>query len=457
MKKITLALCILCTFIFSSAQAKPQKRTVTIWSFAANNCEEWKRRKDDIDKKFNVDLQIELVAQNRFVKKLYTAMSEDEDKPDIIEWMIENNRILSSDPAKSLAIPLNKYISKSMLNNIILSSRLSWVSYSNNIYGLPHDVHPAVLVYNDTIWKRVGVDLSKIETWDEFFEESKKLQKLKRNGQQVHFALPFGYGGLGDSMFMIWQQTEIPIVTKDGKPAFNSPAFIEFQKKWKDWMDSGSMIMWDWGNFAQFISDGTYASYIAPDWWVSQSDMAAKNGKYRLKVRNLPVYKKGMKCGSSWGGSFLAIPKGTKDPEKIYKIMEYMQYNEAAVTERFYETGMIPPVESIYDHYYFKREDPRFNGAKLTQIQIKSGKDLTKVLMADNFWNYLGDFSQQFTEYCKENRISFDEMIEYAQNDAMKRFNAKIDPYAEITSDIANDEENENEPEEKIDEDVYDE
>ncbi|HOF33907.1 MAG TPA: ABC transporter substrate-binding protein, partial [Spirochaetota bacterium] len=220
MKKFTFALCVLCTFIFSFSQANQQRRKVLLWSFADNNCQEWKMRKTDIDKKFNVDLQIELVAQNRFAKKLYSAMSEGEGKPDIIEWMIENNKILSSDPAKSLVIPLNKYLSKRILNNKILSSRLSWLTYSNNIYGLSHDVHPAVLVYNDTIWKRVGVDLSTIETWDEFFEESKKLQKLKRNGQQVHFALPFGYGGLGDSMFMIWQQTEIPIVTKDGKPNF---------------------------------------------------------------------------------------------------------------------------------------------------------------------------------------------------------------------------------------------
>ena len=457
MKKITFALCVLCTFIFSFSQANQQRRKVLLWSFADNNCQEWKMRKTDIDKKFNVDLQIELVAQNRFAKKLYSAMSEGEGKPDIIEWMIENNKILSSDPAKSLVIPLNKYLSKRILNNKILSSRLSWLTYSNNIYGLSHDVHPAVLVYNDTIWKRVGVDLSTIETWDEFFEESKKLQKLKRNGQQVHFALPFGYGGLGDSMFMIWQQTEIPIVTKDGKPNFNSPEFIEFQKNWKNWMDTGSMIMWDWGNFAEYIADGTYVSYIATDWWVSQSDMAANDGKYKLKVRNLPVYKKGMKCGSSWGGSFLAIPKGTKDPDKIFKIMEYMQYDETAATERFSDTGMIPPLESIYNHNYFKREDPRFDGAKLTELQIKSGKDIPKVLMADEFWNYLGDFSHYFKEHYIEKRISFDEMIEYTQNDAMKRFNAKIDPYAEIASEIANDEENEGEPKEKIDEDVYDE
>jgi ABC-type glycerol-3-phosphate transport system substrate-binding protein len=423
MKKFTLALCALCAIIFSFTEAKQQKRTVTIWSFAENNCEEWKMRKNDIDNKFNIDLQIELVAQNKFVKKLYTAMREGEGKPDIIEWMIENNRILYSDPDKSFVTPLNKYIDKYGLTKKVIKSRFSPITYSGNIYGLPHGAHPAVLVYNDTVWKRAGVDLSTVETWDEFFEEAKKLNKLKRKGKQVHFALPSGNGGLGDSMFMIWQQTEIPIVTKDGKPAFNSPEFVEFARKWEKWMKTGAMTMWDWGNFSELIKDGTYASYIAPDWWVSQTDAAAAKGKYDFKIRNLPVYKKGMKYGSSWGGSFLAIPKGTADPEKIFKIMEHIQYDETSVIERYNETGMIPPLYKLWNHDVFNNKDKRFGYQKTAQIQIKSASNQPAVLMADHFWNYIADFNLQYNEYFIEKRISFNEMFTNTQNNATLRMN----------------------------------
>ena len=203
MKKTTLALCALCAVIFSYANAYQTKRIVQLWTFAANNCEEWKKRKYDIDQKFNIDLQIEMVAQRAFVQKLQAVMMEGENVPDIIEWMIENNRILSSDPRKSFVIPLNKYVQKSDLLSQVCEGRFSWLTYGENIYGLPHDAHPAVLMYNDTIWKRAGVDVSKIETWDEFFEESKKLRKLRKNGKQVHFALPNGNIGLGDTMFMM--------------------------------------------------------------------------------------------------------------------------------------------------------------------------------------------------------------------------------------------------------------
>lgn len=456
MKKITLALCVLCATIFSFTEAKQQKRIVTVWSFGLFNCDEWKMRKDDIDKKFNIDLKIELLSPKNFLKRFTNAMSGSEKAPDIIDWMIENNRILYSDPDKSFVIPLNKYIDKYGLAKKVIASRFSSITYSGNIYGLPHDAHSTVLVYNDTVWKRAGVDVSAIETWDEFFEEAKKLLLLKKNGMPVHFALSGSNMGLADSMFMIWQQTEIPIVTKDGKPDFNSPQFIEFVKKWVSWAETGTMTPWEWTNFSNQIADGTIASYIAPDWWVSQSDAAAKKGKYSMRIRNLPVYKKGMKCGSSWGGSFLAIPKGTKDPEKIFQIMNFMQYDKDAVIERYKNSGMIPPLKNIWNHKIFNQKDIRFENAQIARIQIKSAENLPEILMADHFWNYLADFGQQYNEYYNEKHILFDEMIQNAQNNAMIRFNSKIDPYEIISSDIANDGFDDEEPEETTEEDVYD-
>lgn len=445
MKKITLALCILCTFIFSSAQANQQRRKVLLWSFAENNCEEWKRRKDDIDKKFNIDLQIELFGQNTFIQRLQAVMADGEGAPDIIEWLIENNRILSSDPEKSFVIPLNKYISKSMINNKILNSRLSWVTYSNNIYGLQHDVHPTVLVYNDTVWKRAGVDISKIETWDEFFEESKKLQKLKRNGQQVHFALPFGFGGLGDSMFMIWQQTGSQIITNDGKPNINSPEFIEFVRKWEEWMNTGSMVFWDFAKFSDCVEDGTYASFIATDWLLSYAITAAEKGKYTFKMRSLPAYKKESKYTSSWNESYLSIPKGTKDPDRIFEIMNYMLYDESVLIGKYNEESIIPPVKSLWNHDIFNETNSKIGNEKTAQIQIQSAKNMPVIIVGDLFWDIINDFNEQYSLYFTDGDISFDEMIENAQHNAMQRLDPQYNKIDEV------------ETEQDIEEDVYDE
>ena len=421
MKKITLVLCALCALIFSSAQAEQEIRTVTFWTFASNNCEELKRRKVEIEKKFNINLKIELMAQNTFVQKLQIAMMDQQGIPDIIEWMIESNRILSKDPEKSFVIPLNRFIARSTINNNISAGRSSLVTYGGNIYGLPHDAHPIIMVYNDTVWKNAGVDVAKIETWDEFFEKAKALRKFDENGKPKHFALPSSKGGLGDTMYMMWQQTGAQILTKDGRPNLNSFEFKNFVKKWSNWEKSGAITTWDWGNFQHLLKDGTYASYISPDWWVSQTDKAANEGKYQFKVRALPQYKKGIKTGSSWGGSFLAIPKGTKDPDFIFNIIQYIQYDNSAIAARYTETEMLPPVKSFWNNSVLDFQDPRFGGQKIRRLQADSAKTLMPITTGDIFWELISIFSDNYRSFISD-KMSFDEMINNSQNEGMETY-----------------------------------
>ncbi len=385
-------------FAGGGQQAPEGKRTVTMWSFAANNVAEWEARKADIEQKFNITLDIQTVPENAFVQKLQAVMLEGKNVPDIIEWKIEANQILNADARKSFVLPLNSYVNNSAAFKNVVPGRVDWVRYGSNIYGLPHDVHPVVLVYNDTLWKSVGVDMEKIVTWDEFFQASLKLTAEKKDGKPVHYALPYGNDGLGNTMFMIWQQTGSQVLDAQGRPTFTSPAFTSFVTKWMDWQKTGAFTAWDWGNFAALLKNGTLASYTSPDWWVSQVDAAAADGKYQFKVRALPLYQAGGPATASWGGSFLAIPKTARNPELIYQVMEYMQYDSSAIRTRFVETGMLPPFASVWNDAVFKQSDPRFGGQKLGELQVAMAKVMPSVNTGDVFWDALSDFTAEYSE-----------------------------------------------------------
>jgi arabinosaccharide transport system substrate-binding protein len=392
------------------------KRKVTIWSFAPNNVEEYQKRKADIEKKFNVELDIQVVAQNAFVQKLQAVMMDGKGAPDIIEWMIENNRILNADPKKCFVMPLDQYVAKSSVFPKVVPGRVAWVKYGGHTYGLPHDVHPVVLIYNDTIWKSVGVDMEKIKTWDEFFEASKKLTAEKRDGKPLHYALPTGNDGLNNTMFMIWQQTGSQILDAKGNPTFTSPQFKAYVDKWLSWQKTGAFTSWDWGNFPALLASGTLCSYTSPDWWVPQVNLASTGSsegavsalsnkaekraevKYQFRVRSLPAYKAGGSTTASWGGSFMAIPKGTKNADLIYKIMEYVQYDDSSLKVRWESTTMLPPMASVWNDPMFKRPDARFGGQKLGELMVSSAKVMPKVNSGDVFWDAINDFTQQYTE-----------------------------------------------------------
>ncbi|MGQ9778670.1 MAG: ABC transporter substrate-binding protein [Bacillota bacterium] len=422
MRKLLVVVAILAVVLSLSSLGLAAKERVVFWSFAANNIEEWKAREADIEKKFNIDLLIEHVAQNAFVQKLQAAMM-DGTAPDIIEWLIENNQILAADPKKSLVVPLDKYVKKSAAFKNVVPGRVAWTTYGGHVYGLPHDVHPVCLIYNDKLWKDVGVDMATIETWDDFFAAAQKLCAEKKDGKPVHYALPYDPGGLGATMWMIWQQTGAQVLDKNGKPTLTSPEFKSFVEKWLGWVDLGVMCAWDWGNFGALLENGTLASYTSPDWWISQVDAASK--KWPMRVRPLPYYKKGGPRTSSWGGTFMAIPKtSAKKADKLYPIMEYMQYDQSAIKVRFEQTGMLPPFAGVWDDPIFKKPDPRFGGQKLGELLATLAKEMPSVNCGDIFWDVVvNDFNTQFPEMAAK-KISVEEGLKRAQESAMKRYNA---------------------------------
>jgi len=430
MRRVSLALVVLAVAGLGGS-ARAETRRVVLWSFAQNNVDEYVARKADVEKKFGIELDIQVVPQDAYVQKLQAVMMDGKGAPDAIEWLIENNRILNANPKKCFVIPLDGYVKNSAAFKKVVPGRVVWTTYGGHVYGLPHDVHPVVMIYNDTLWKAAGVDLAKILTWDEFFQAAKKLTAEQKDGKPVHYALPSGNDGLANTMFMIWQQTGAQILDVNGAPTFTSPPFTAYVKKWFDWYQTGVFTAWDWGNFKALLANGTLASYISPDWWVPQVTLAAtgKDGdaraevKYQWRVRPLPVYAKGGPAAASWGGTFMAIPKGTKDPDFIYKVIEYLEYDQSALKTRWEGTSMLPPFEAVWGDPMFAQPDPRFGGQKLGQLMVTTAKALPKINSGDVFWDAINDFSAQYTEMAS-GKISVEEGLQTTQKKVEARYAA---------------------------------
>lgn len=394
-------------------------RTVTMWSFAENNAAEWKARKAEIDKKFNISLNIQIVAENAFVQKLQATMMDKKDFPDFIEWRIENNQVLFTDPAKSFVAPLEKYTAKSKVFPNVPAGRVAFVKYGTHVYGLPHDVHPCVMLYNDTLWKSVGVDMASVVTWDDFFAAAAKLCAEKKDGKPIHFALPEN-GALTGTMFMVMQQAGAQLLNKEGtKPQFDTPQWQAFVQKWVDWYKTGTMCSWDWGNFGAMLKNGTMASYCSPDWWVPQINDAAAAGVV-IKARPMPLYPGSKAPTASWGGTFMGIVKLAKNQDQLYRIIEYMQYDGKSATERYKTGGMLPPLASVYDDPVFHQPDSRLGGQKLGELQIAMAKQMPQINTGSIFWDAINDFNEQFTEI-QSGKISVADGCKKAQEKALSR------------------------------------
>ena len=89
----------------------------------------------------------------------------------------------------------------------------TWASVQLNgrVYGLPMDSGPMAFFYNDSVFEQVGIDASKIRTWDDYYEAAKKLKSIG-----VYIAADSGDASFYDTM--IWLAGGRPFSTSnDGK------------------------------------------------------------------------------------------------------------------------------------------------------------------------------------------------------------------------------------------------
>lgn len=425
---IIIAILLATLVIALSSTGLTARRQITFWSFVCCNMEEWNSLKPDIDAKFNINFKTVSIPPNEFIPKLKAAMANG-NAPDIIEWGIENNRMLFTDPQKSLVLPLEKYTRKSEVFKHVVPGRVSYLTYGKHIYGLPHDAHPAVLIYNDSLWKKAGIDPAAIETWDEFFTAAQKLcapqtDEKPEQATTRRYALQQN-NGLGGTMFMIWQQNGAQILDKTGKPCFTSPEFKTFVEKWLSWCKSDTMCEWDWSNLGYQLKKGTLCSYISPDWYTSEVTNAAKSTNYQFRARPLPLYAEGGPSTASWGGNFLAIVKTAKNQDFLYKIMEYMQYNEKKMNSRYRDTGLVAPVDTAWNNDpSYSQPNPNFGGQKIGELQTSLAWTIPPVQTGDIFWDAINDFNEQYPDMAT-GKISVSEGLKKAQETAMKRYETK--------------------------------
>ena len=145
----------------------------------------------------------------------------------------------------------------------------TWASVQLNgrVYGLPMDSGPMAFFYNDSVFEQVGIDASKIRTWDDYYEAAKKLKSIG-----VYIAADSGDASFYDTM--IWLAGGRPFSTSnDGKNVTinltddeGTRTFTEF---WQKMIDEGlvatNLTTWSDG-WKEAVGEGKIASMFSGAW-----------------------------------------------------------------------------------------------------------------------------------------------------------------------------------------------
>ena len=240
-----------------------------------------------------------------------------------------------------------------------------WTS-RGRIFGLPHDVHPVLLCYRADLVEAAGVDVTQIQTWDDFARVMRPLvSDLDGDGTPDRYLINMWYT----------RTSEIdPLLLQAGGGTFDADdnlivacdANAKVIAQCVAWMVGPGRIATDAPNFDpsgnQLRLDGRVVCEIMPDWLagIYKLDLPQLRGK--VKLMPLPAWEPGGRRTSVRGGTMIGIPKATEDFEAAWRVAKYLYLSRELAEKLFRASNIISPVRDFWDSDFYKEPDPYFAG-----------------------------------------------------------------------------------------------
>lgn len=249
-----------------------------------------------------------------------------------------------------------------------------WTS-RGRIFGIPHDVHPVMLVYRSDIVEAAGIDLSTVETWDEFFDAMRPLMTDNDgDGRPDRYILNF-WPTQRQLLEILLLQAEGTLFDEREHLNLDSERNAQLLSTIATWSGGPRRVVVDAAEFTApgnaLKLQGVVLASLMPDWLggIWKSDLPDLAGK--LKLMPLPAWEKGGRRTSVIGGTMLGIPKSAPNPEAAWAFAKRLYLDREVHAKFFARTTIIPPVKASWDHPVFSQPDPYFSGQVSGQLFIE--------------------------------------------------------------------------------------
>jgi multiple sugar transport system substrate-binding protein len=241
-----------------------------------------------------------------------------------------------------------------------------------NQYGMPIDIGPGVMYYRRDVLDSVGGDIdSVISDWDSYIEYGRQL---KEKGVYL-------IADAGDVARIIVRTTlkdgEGLFFDADGNSLVTSDRFVnafQLAKQIRDEGLDGQIGAWT-GEWYDGFKNGTVATQLSGAWLLGHlQNWMAPDTAGKWGASDLPggIY-------GSWGGSFLAIPKQSENPEEAWEFIKYLTTQQGPQIDSLRDLGAFPVLLSTYGDAAFDEPLDFLAGQKARQLFAEVAKKVPAV------------------------------------------------------------------------------
>lgn len=269
--------------------------------------------------------------------------------------------------------------------NDIMSDYLDWkrVQASSQdgsfIYGIPTDIGPMVAMYRTDIFAQAGLPTNRDEvsglweTWEDFAKVGntikEKTGKPMVDSGQTMFAVVRGQA----KEHFFNEKGDLIVATN---PAMKR-AYDITTKMAQDGL-TAKIAQWspEWG---AGMNNGDFAVQMAPAWMMGFMKANAPDSSGKWDVAALP------EGSGNWGGSFLTIPKQSKNSQIAYEMIAWV-LSPANQLELFKSNQNFPSTPSVFgDPAIQDFTDEFFSGAPVGQIFSDAALKVTPVFYGPKY------------------------------------------------------------------------
>ena len=255
-----------------------------------------------------------------------------------------------------------------------------------NIYGVPYDTGPVIMIYRNDMVQKAGVKIEDItKSWDSFIAFGEKLKK-----EQGAYLLPAATSLINPLVVGMNSEPGKPVYTKDGKPNLDSPQIKQLMTVIKTLYDKGLAASLDGStNSQEYIKlyrQGKLFADIDGPWDEGRIEQeldpdGAKAGLWR--VTGVPGNIK-----VNAGGTTLVIPKQSKNAQAAWQFIQYFMQRDVVI-DAAKTAGTLPARLDVYNAPYFDTPSSILGGQHSMRYYASLVPDLKPVASSpeDNIAN----------------------------------------------------------------------
>jgi arabinosaccharide transport system substrate-binding protein len=349
----------------------PERSALSVWTFTHIANEEFRQRLATHPAREQTKV---LNLGNAMFDRLSLAIMTQKELPDLVE--IEQSfvgRYIRGPVEHIPFVDLTERIAREGWDKKVLHARFARYTLGGRIFGIPHDVHPMVLVYRPDVLAALGCTPEDLTTWDRFIEAARKFHRPgELGGSEWRRGLALSTVEAYDFLALLWQRGG-DVFDSSGEVTIDTPLAVETLEFYVSLFRSDLPVagpkLSSWTEDFAALSRGQFLAFPAPDWMLAAMHLEAETylgGKVRCMP--LPAWNGGGRRTSTTGGTAMFIPRACADVDRAWELAKLLYFDRESLVRRFRTQSIVPPLRTVYDDPVFDEEVPFFQGQPIGRL-----------------------------------------------------------------------------------------